>query len=385
MIMLVFAAAAAASCAVLSHTDFKRYWPFWVPASVLFAVAVGREPSVVFLGLFLLPTVVMGVAAFMRRISPTGFILVVLSDVALGIALSLFQSKTSLWSLPEAGGWIDLGAAGLAGAAAILRLGVASDVVDSREGGLLPVAWWQGVMLAYWAGTEAAVVLVVGGAALWAVGAYVARSNLAALSLAGGTVAVAAALEPGILPVLVIGLAGIGLAAGERVAAPWAVAILPLSFIAGAIELPTGPFVALPALLFPPAWAAMTGRMSQIRPPQDARLVVGPASGLLVVAYLVAIGATFVNLDLGSSGVEVPPGALNALWLFYGLGIAAAVAYWVVGDDRPGVVPPEKPAHFSQFHDLVNRLIPVVAWGIFGVAAIIAVRLLLAGLRTGFL
>lgn len=384
MVMIVFAVAAAVSCAVLSIDDFRRHWPFWVPATLLFALSVGREPSVVFLGLFLLPTIVMGVGALFRRISPVPFLLIVLSDVALAIALSLYQSKTSLWSLPPVGGW-GTGAGALAAIAAVLRLGTASDVADWREGGLLPVAWWQGVMLAYWSGTEAAVVLVVGGAALWAAGAYLARSNLAALSLAGGTVAVAAALEPGILPVLVIGLAGTGLALGERVAAPWAIAILPLSFIAGAIELPTGPYIALPALLFPPAWAVMTARVSQIRPPQDAKLVVGPTSGLLVLAYLVAVGASFVELDLASNAVQLPPQAINAVWLCYGLGAAASVAYWVVGDDVPGKLPPERPSHFSQFHDLVNRLIPAVAWAIFGVAMIIAVRLLLAGLRTGFL
>lgn len=384
MIMLVFAVAAAASCAVLSIDDFRRHWPFWVPATLLFAVAVGREPSVVFLGLFLLPTIVMGVGALLRRISPIPFLLIVLSDVALAIALSLYQSKTSLWSLPPVGEW-GTGAAALAAVAAVLRLGTGSDVADSREGGLLPVAWWQGVMLAYWAGTEAAVVLVVGGAALWAAGAYLARSNLAALSLAGGTVAVAAALEPGILPVLVIGLAGTGLAMGERVAAPWAIAILPLSFIASGIELPTGPYLVLPALLFPPAWAAMTARVSRIRPPRDAKLIVGPTSGLLVMAYLVAVGVSLVDLDLGSNRVQVPAEAINMLWLLYGLGVAASVAYWIVGDDAPGSPPPEKPSHFSQFHDLVNRLIPAVAWAIFGVAMIIAVRLLLAGLRTGFL
>lgn len=384
MIMIVFVVAAAASCAVLSKDDFGRYWPFWLPATLLFALSVGREPSVVFLGLFLLPTIVMGVGALLRRISPIPFLLIVLSDVAVGIALSLYQSKTSLWSLPPVGGW-GAGAGALVAVAAVLRLGTASDVVDSREGGLLPMAWWQGVMLAYWAGTEAAVVLVVGGAALWATGAYLARSNLAALSLAGGTVAVAAALEPGILPVLVIGLAGTGLAMGERVAAPWAIAILPLSFISGAIELPTGLYLALPALLFPPAWALMTARVSRIRPPRDAKLVVGPTSGLLVLAYLVAVGASFVDVDLGSNSVQIPAEALNALWLCYGLGVAASVAYWIVGDDVPGKLPPERPSHFSQFHDLVNRLIPAVAWGIFGVAMIIAVRLLLAGLRTGFL
>lgn len=384
MIMIVFALAAAASCAVLSGDDLKRYWPFWVPATALFALSIDREPSVVFLGLFLLPTIVIGVGALMKRISPMPFLLVTLSDVVLAIALSLYQSKSSLWSLPPVGGW-DTGAGSLAAVAAVLRLGVASDVVDSREGGLLPVAWWQGVMLAYWAGTDAAVTLVVGGAALWAAGAYLAQSNLAALSLAGGTVAVAAALEPGILPVLVTGLAGIGLALGERVAAPWAIAILPLSFISGAIELPTGPYLALPALLFPPAWAAMTARISQIRPPRDAKLVVGPASGLLVLAYLVALGASFVDVDLGSSALQVPAEALNAVWIFYGLGVAASVAYWIVGDDVPGSLPPEPADHFSQFHHLVNRLIPAVAWTIFGVAMIVAVRFLLAGLRTGFL
>ncbi|HVL51669.1 MAG TPA: hypothetical protein VM754_09265, partial [Actinomycetota bacterium] len=125
MLLLLFPLAAAVTFGALSWADLRRYLPFWAPAIAIWAFSIGREPSVVFLVLFLAPTIIMGVAAARHRLEAAPFLLMALSDIALAIALSLYQSKTALWSLPEVGGWGS--GAGLAAAAAIIRLGSAAN------------------------------------------------------------------------------------------------------------------------------------------------------------------------------------------------------------------------------------------------------------------
>jgi hypothetical protein len=382
MLLLLFPIAAAITFGALSWADLRRYAPFWGPAVVLWALAIGREPSVIFLVLFLIPTIVMGVAAARHRLAATPFLLMALSDIALAIAFSIFQSKTALWTLPEIGGWGS--GAGLAAAAAILRLGAAADVDDPKEGGLVSIPWWQGAMLAYWVGGPGAAVLVVGGILLWGAAAYSSHSNLAALSLAGGMLAVAAGLGADLAGVIVLGLAGTALVMGERVAATWMVAVLPLSLMT-LLTLPSGPLMALAALIFPGAWAAMSTRLNLIRPTAEGLPYLSLGATLVGAGYVAANASSFFTGvgELGEGGIPVE--AINAAWLVYGAGLAAMVTLSFVAGPMGMRLDPPGEAPYSKSELILPRLLPPVAWFSFFVAAVVTVRLLLAGFRTAFL
>lgn len=382
MTLFLFPAAAAITFGLLSWSQLRRYLPFWAPAVAIWALAIGREPSVVFLGLFLIPTIVIGISAAFHRIEATPFLLMALSDIALAIGFSIFQSKTSLWTLPDIGAWGP--GAGFAAAAAILRLGAAAGADEIGEGGLISVPWWQGAMLAFWVGAEGAPVLLVGGILLWGTAAYVSRSNLAAFSLAGGVLAVAAGLGADAAGVIALGLAGTALVLGERVAATGLVAILPLSLLT-LLSLPAGPLIALPALIFPGAWAAMSTRLREVKPTPEGLPYLSAATGLVGFAYLGALASSFFTgtSEVGEFGIPVQ--AINGIWLVYGAAMAAMVTYSLTGPTQAIRWDPEGPAHYSQADLLLPKLLPPVAWfGLF-VAAVVTVRLLLAGFRTAFL
>lgn len=380
--MLLFPVAAAITFGALSWADLRRYAPFWGPAVLLWALAIGREPSVIFLVLFLVPTIIMGVAAAKHRLASTPFLLMALSDITLAIAFSIYQSKTALWTLPEVGGWGS--GAGLAAAAAIIRLGAAADVDDPKEGGLVSIPWCQGAMLAYWVGGQGAAVLVVGGILLWGAAAYSSHSNLAALSLAGGMLAVAAGLGADLAGVLVLGLAGTALVMGERVAATWMVAVLPLSLMT-LLTLPSGPLMAAAALIFPGAWAAMSTRLNHIRPTEQGIPYLTLGATLVGAGYVAAIASSFFTGvgELGEGGIPVE--AINAAWMLYGAGFAAMVTFSFIGSPMEMRIDPPGQAPYSKSELILPKLLPPVAWFSFFVAAIVTVRLLLAGFRTAFL
>lgn len=381
--MILFPVAAAITFGTLSFANLRRYAFFFGPAVLFWGLAVGREPSVVFLVLFLVPTIVLGIGVARHRLEPTPFLIMALSDIFLSIAFSIYQSKTALWTLPEVGGW-GPGAGGLAAAAAILRLGAAADVDDPKEGGLVSIPWWQGAMLAYWVGGQGAAVLVVGGILLWGAAAYSSHSNLAALSLAGGVLAVAAGLGADLAGVIVLGLAGTALVMGERVASSWLVAILPLSLLT-LLTLPSGPLMALAALIFPGAWAAMSTRLDSIKPPEEGLPYLSGAAAMLGVAYIAAVASSFVTGagEVGEAGIPVE--LINAVWLIYGAGMAAMVTLAFVASEHTLQLEPPGHSRYSKTEILLPKLLPPVAWFSFFVAGVVTVRLLLAGFRTAFL
>ncbi|MGQ0678966.1 MAG: hypothetical protein ACT4OM_04800 [Actinomycetota bacterium] len=384
--MILFAVAATISFGAFVGFEFQRQLPFWVPAAALFALSIGREPSVVFLVLFILPTMILGVAALMKRISSTPFLVFAASDIVLGIAFSLYQSKTALWTLPQVGEW-GIAGGGVAAAAAVLRLGGATAMADHREGGLASLGWWQGAMLAYWAGAPAAPVLVGGAILLWLAGAYYSESSLTGLTLAGGVVALAAGLGSGLLGVIAVGLAGTALALGERLVSPWMVGMLPLS-LAASLKLPGGQLIALPALFFPAAWAALSARIGSIKPAAERLELLGTAAALVIVAYLAAVAEMVVGADvpMSASIPGVPAAAVGAMWLLLGAGAAAGVAAAVATGGYAAVQAGQfEIARPSQFDDLISKLVPAVGWFVFSVAVLVVVRLLLAGFHTGFL
>lgn len=385
--MILFAVAASISFGAFAGSDFMKQLPFWGPAVALFALSIGREPSVVFLLLFILPTMVLGLAALFKRMSPSPFLIFALSDIVLAIAFSIYQSKTALWTLPEVGQW-GTGAGGVVAAAAIMRLGGATLVSDHKEGGLVALGWWQGVLLAYWAGAPAVAVLIGGAILLWGIASLIAPSGLTGLTVAGGVVAITAGLGGGLLGVLSIGLAGTALALGERLLSAWAVGLLPLS-LATTLSIPGGRLIAIPALFFPGAWAAMSGRLSAIKPSADRQEVIGSAAAVVVVAYLAAVveAALVEDAPISAAMGGLPVVAVGALWLLYAAGIAGSIAAAVTGGRQSHAVSQlfEPGGQHSQFDDLLSRLLPTVGWFSFAVAVAVAVRLLIAGFGTGFL
>lgn len=383
--MILFVLASAITFGVLALDRARRDLPFWLPAVAAFGLAVGREPSIMFLVLFIIPTICLGVAAISRRIHPLPFLILAASDVVLAVAVSIYQSKSALWSLPPVAGWGFGG--GFAAGAAILKLVAPVAASDRREGPLVSVGWWQGAMLAYWAGVPAGIVLVVGGVALWGVAAAFPRPSMASLGLAGGTLALAAGLGVGLAGLLVVGFAGTALAMGERVVSTWTVAILPLSLLTAGLALPTGPYMVLGAAVFPLAWAAMSKRMTRVKPPEQQVQFLISAAAAGACIWLAAAGVSLVP-EL-AQGVNLIGSLENGIWLLLGVAAAATAAYGVIAPSQtPSDLEPEPvgaTGEYSQFQLLVPGLIPPVAWLVVAVSVILAVRLVLAGLRTGFL
>jgi hypothetical protein len=382
--MLLFVLGAAVSFAGFSVNDFRKYLPFWLPAIIAFALSVGREPSIMFLVLFLVPTICLGISAIFRRISPLPFLVIAISDVGLAIALSIYQSKSALWSLPPVGGWGF--AAGFAGAAALPRLIAPATAGDRAEGGLLSLGWWQGALLVYWAGGPAGAVLVSGGVLIWALAAAFPLSRLGGLTLAGGTLAIAGGLGAGLPGILVIALSGIALALGERVVSSWTLALLPLSLLTAGVTLPTGVYMALPAAIFPAAWAAMSKRLSTLKTAEDQMILLPGLAGGGAAVYLAAVGWSFAPGAGTESGLPLIGEIETGIWLLYGVALAAGATFALTGSPVSiAEVEREAGRQYSQFHVLLPGLIPPVAWLVVGVSVMLTVRLVLAGLRTGFL
>ncbi|MDQ4149218.1 MAG: hypothetical protein M3164_04395 [Actinomycetota bacterium] len=354
-----------------------------MPAVLAFALSVGREPSIIFLGLFLVPTICIGVAAIFRRVTPLPFLVVAASDVLVAVALSVYQSKTASWDFPSIGGWGFGG--GFAAGAALIRLAAPAAVADRREAGLSSLVWWQGALLAYWSGRPAGAVLIAGGVALWAAAAVFPRGRLEGLTFAGGTLAIAAGLGAALPGILVIGLAGVALALGERAVSSWTIAVLPLSILTAGVLLPTGPYMALPAVVLPAAWALMSRSLGSIKVIEgQLGLLLGLAIAGAAV-WLAALGWSFAPIGGGAASLPLTGDVENAGWLLYGVALAAWATYGLTGSGWLADVDRERVGDYSQFNVLVPGLIPPVAWIVVGVSIILIIRLYLAGLRTGFL
>jgi hypothetical protein len=384
--VILFVVGSAITFAGLALDTARRHLPFWLPAVVAFALAVGREPSILFLILYLIPTICIGVAAIFRRVSPLPFLTLAASDVLLAVAVSIYQSKAALWSLPPVGGWGFGG--GFAAGAAIVKMVAPVAAADRREGPLISVGWWQGAMLAYWAGAPAGIVLIAGGVALWGMAVIFPRSALATLTLAGGTLAIAGGLGVGLPGLLVVAFAGTALAMGERVVSSWTIGILPLSVLTAGVVLPGGPYVALPAVVFPLAWAALSRRLTQVKSPEQQLPLLLTAAGAGACVWIAAWGVSFLP-EVAAGGMGVVGPLENGIWLMYGVAFAAAAGYAAIAPSSVvtdlEVEPAAGSGQYSQYQLLVPGLIPPVAWLVVGVSLILAVRLVLAGLRTGFL
>lgn len=329
-----------------------------------FGLALGREPLVVFLALFLAPTALAGVRAWRGRAGLDTFGLFALSDAALALGLTIQHARTTLWTLPEAGGWGTSAGMLVAGAATLRLAGARPD----GSGGAQPLAapgWWQGMFLAWWAGEAAAPVMVPGAAALVAMGILLARRGHgeSGLAVGGGLGALLAALGAGPLLLGVAGLAGVAFAAGERAVSFWTLGVLPLSAPAGAalgVERVGLPFAAGGAVLTP-ALAAAAHYLPRAG---------SPGRGGLLPAAAAAGGA--IALLAGRPELLV--------WLAYGT-LAAAV-----GADLLSASSPREPERGPTPAVLPAGRAPALASvAAFAVALVLEARLVLLGVTTGFL
>lgn len=404
----------------------RRFWAAGFSALAILTLGVALAgpstdgiwgTSVIFLGLFISVTAILGMGGLFRRLPPAVFACFALSDAVLGLAFWSYQVHAFSWQPPSRGAWGP--AAWLVVVAACLRLAgpaLASDGDGVSRGGrgpqapvdgaLVSIGWWQGAILAFWVAPSAPLLLAVAGAVIWVVSAFRTRSRLSMISIAGGLVAIGAGLGIGAPAVMAIGLAGVALALGESVVAIWVTTILPLSVaarldvihIARSVRLPgviqhwisgltTPPLGPVPPVvlsgiwvaIFVSSWAAASGRLARTTPPS-----VSPSSG----AWLASGVASGVSLaSLGSTETLV--------WLAYAAALAALVSF-KLANRRPGglsvpwpwqaaIVPTSgPPAPFPRWWGLGPGAM-TVGWAALAAGLGLVARLTLIGLRTGFL
>jgi hypothetical protein len=338
-------------------------WRAWAVAVVAFGAAIGMNPMVAFLAIFLIPTALVGVGVLKGEGGHVSFLASAASDLALAGALTLNHAATSLWSVPAPG---QFGPGAVLGAlAAILRLGgIVGDTPRGREA-VLSVSWWQGMYLLWLVGPSGGAELAVGAAALWVVGIALARAGRreGGFAFAGGLAALLAALGQGALGLASVGVAGAAFGLGERTVSVWTLGILPLSVAARRADLSeVGLSLVAPLLVLPVAWAAVLHHLPLAGSPGRRGWVPSAFAGIGTLAVLAGRPELLI-------------------WGAYGVGVAALVAstlmipHYLPPEPEPeGIGPPPK-----------QRLLASGAWALLALAFALELRLLLTGLSTGFL
>lgn len=317
-------------------------------------LALGREPFVVFLLVFLVPT---AVALADRRarwsVSAAGF---AAGDLLLAMGMSAHHAATGSWALPAPG---ELGAGTLPVAAAALTR-VAASALERREGdrGVLIVGWWQGLLLAWWVGDSASTLLALGGLAMWGAARALLGRGAAGMLLGGGLALALAGFGAPAPAVVAAGIAGMALSCGEQAASSWVLAALPLSgaaLVLGGSE-PHPVALGAAAIGVPVAWALAIGSVTD-PPASRGGTTLGIAS---VVGMLAAFATRFW------------PWMLLAALLF------AAGRFAIAHEGPP---PPPEESLPADRHPVAEA----AAWTGFVLAAALTLRLALIGAGTGFL
>lgn len=328
-------------------------WSYLI-ALVAFGLAVSSmgRPSVVLLGLFVVPTFLFGMRSRGQGSAWT-FAMLAGSDVSLALGISQRHADLDLWSLPGAGGW--KAGAVLIGMAALLRL--AAPLPQACP--LFLVGWWQGLFLVWWSSTSADVLVGLAGLVL-ITSALVVPAGGRGLLIAGGLAAVlgGAGWTGALFP---IGVAGAAFVLGERTVSTILLGALPFSAVWA--EAPSQlPWGILPSLAIPLVFVAgMQGLTSAG--------VAGWGGRVPAVAGVIATAGLF-----GSDGSLT-------LWAAYGLGLTAAVTIFLT---RPHPsVPSEKPQPEPQ--DWARPGLRLVAWLLLGGASLLWLRLVVIGVGTRFL
>lgn len=275
-----------------------------------FGLAIGREPVVVFLALFMVPTVALAPVVFRGRGGGGEFLAFAASDLALVLGLLHRYAASGLWATPTPG---RIGAGALLMAlAAGLRL---AGVLRGQEGPVLArIGWFQGLFLAWWVGPSSGAALPLAAVGLWAGGIAAAREGRAECGLwfAGSLAALLAGLGAGAATIAVVGFAGISFAMGERAVSLATLALAPLSApVTGGMLPALRPWLPAALAVFAVTWALALHRLltsAPIATPTRARMVPAVAAGAGTAALLVTRGSETVA------------------WAAYGLGLAAILA-----------------------------------------------------------
>lgn len=359
----LFVVGAAATYAGFVLRGSERTWVLAVPALGAFLLSAGRAPLPLFAALFAGVTASVGVASVFRRSSYASFAVLAASDLLLAAALTIFQLHTTLWDLPGIAGWGD--ARYLVAGAAILRLAAPFFERGEESISLTCAGWWQGLLLAWWAGPPAVFVLCAGAAFVLAL--YLLRGSESGFGFGfgfgfAGAIGVASAglgMPP--LVVFAAGAAGAAYVFGERVVSVWTMAAIPLSVFAQFTleRLPAASALAAAAI---PAVIGV-GVLALPRPGSFG----GRGTAALVVASALVLG--------------VQRGF--AIWIVYALIIVGTLT---IAATRTGEVPSEaipavilsSPQHRQWFAFLT-------AWAAAGLAVLLMVRMAALGFSTGFL
>lgn len=352
--MSLFAGGALVSFLGFAWQGRGRSWPYWLLGLAGFAAAIGREPSPLFLALFVVPTFAAARAALRARAADGLFGSLALSDVLVALALTARHADTAAWTLPAPGRW-GAGAA-LVAAAAMVRLGGAAIGGDAA---FRTLGWWQGLFLAWWAGPSAAGVLAAGALALGLLGLFgrEAEGGSGPLMIAGGLALLVSAVGLDEVGVSVIGLAATAFALGERAVAMWVLVLLPLSAAAGVESGEIGPSAIFPLAVFPAAWAAAGERIGAAPVRGSGGRLSAAAAALLTLMFL--------------SRWE---------WILYGAVLAAPAALWLTR--MTPVLPEERPAPAPA---PVAPWVSAAGWSALAATAALETRLVIIGLGTGFL
>jgi hypothetical protein len=345
-----------------------------------FGLAIGRQPVVVFLGLFMIPTIALAPGVLRGRSGPAPFIAFAASDLSLVLGLVHRHAATGMWTTP-APGHVGAGAL-LVALAAGLRLGGAAAGPELASMPVLTRAgWFQGLFLAWWAGPSAATALVVAAVALWAGGVALARGGRqeSGLLFAGGLAALLAGLGAGAATLTVVGLAGISFTMGERAISMATFGLAPLSAPAVAVEILPGMAPWTPAALgvFVLLVAIALHHLVGLAPvPTRSRLVPAVAAAVVTAVVLAARGAETV------------------VWTAYGLGLAGVVAAMAVrpahmhyGGETPGDTwgPGEDAGEHPGLGSVREAALATLGVALLVVALLMVGQLTITGLRTNFL
>jgi hypothetical protein len=355
----LFVVGAAATYAGFVLRGSERTWVLAVPALGAFFLSVGRAPLPLFAVLFAGVTASVGVASVFRRSSYASFAVLAASDLLLAGALTIFQLQTTRWDLPGIAGWGD--ARYLVAGAAILRLVAPFFERGDESLSLTGAGWWQGLLLAWWAGPPAAFGLCAGAALLLSF--YLLRRSGSGFGFgfAGAIAAAAAGLG---LPASVVfagGAAGAAYVFGERFVSVWTMAAIPLSVLAQFTldRLPAASALAAAAI------PALIGLAVLVLPRPGSFGGRGTAALAIAAALVLGMQRGF------------------AIWILYALIVVGGLT--VVSTRASEVAAEAVPPVIVSSPQQRQRLAFLTAWAAAGVTVLLMIRMAALGFSTGFL
>jgi hypothetical protein len=345
-----------------------------------FGLAIGRQPVVVFLGLFMIPTVALAPGVLRGRRRPAPFISFAASDLCLVLGLVHRHAATGIWTTPSPG-HVGAGALLVALAAGLRLGGVAAGPDLASLPARTQAGWFQGLFLAWWAGPSTATALALVAVALWAGGVAMAREGRqeSGLLFAGGLAALLAGLGAGAATLTAVGLAGTSFTMGDRAVSMATLGLAPLSAPAAAVGI-------LPAMA---PWI----------PAALGVFVVAVAIALHLLLDLTAVPARSRLVPVGAAAAVTAVllaerGAETVVWAVYGLGLAGVVAALAVrpsnmhyGGETPADTwgPGEEAGEHPGLGSVREAALAALGGALLVVALLMVGQLTVTGLRTNFL